>query len=130
MLERITNIVSAIDNVTIVGTADSTSSAIELIGRMRPHLVLLDLLLKTGNGLEVLRMMKSQRVESKVAILTNYSEKQYRRISLEEGADYFLDKSQEFDKIEQIVRGLAATDGNAPPHALKSDRTEEAKETT
>ena len=109
MLERITNIVRSIEYVKIVGTADSTSSAVELIFRTRPQLVLLDLLLKSGNGLEVLRAIRSENIDAKVAILTNYSEKQYRRISLEEGADYLLDKSQEFDKIEQIVQSLASS---------------------
>lgn len=106
MLDRISSIVRGIEDVRVVGDADNTLSAIELICRTKPQLVLLDLLLKKGNGLEVLRAIRNERVEAKVVILTNYAEKQYRRICFEEGADYFLDKSLEFDQIEKIVHSL------------------------
>jgi two-component system OmpR family response regulator len=108
ILERISSTISSIPGTNITGNAADAQSAIELVKTAKPQLVVLDLLLRSGNGLEVLREIRKQKIPSKVVVLTNYGEEQYRQVCFEEGADYFLDKSSEFDQIEEIVQILVA----------------------
>jgi len=57
--------------------------------------VILDIVLKKGNGFEVLRQTAVQEYRSKIMVLTNYAYPEYRERSLNMGADYFFDKSME-----------------------------------
>ncbi len=65
-----------------------------------------------GNGIDVLRKVKQMTPAPKVIMLTNYAYAQYRKESREASADFFLDKSTEFDQIplalEQIRQDLRA----------------------
>ena len=65
--------------------------------------------------IEVLREVKRLDPAPKVIMLTNYAHAQYRDKCEEAGADFFLDKSTEFDKLpqalEQVRQGLRADAG-------------------
>lgn len=67
--------------------------------------LLLDLQLIDGNGLDVLAAVKPQRPGMHVIVLSNFATPQHRRASLAAGADVFLDKSQEFARVPEILRG-------------------------
>jgi DNA-binding NarL/FixJ family response regulator len=54
----------------------------------------------------VLRDLKSESASPKIIMLTNYPYIQYRRRCLEAGADFFFDKSTEFDKIPRVFEEL------------------------
>jgi len=53
-------------------------------------------------GINVLRKIKKQSPETVVVILTNYPYAAYRKHCTELGADFFFDKSTEFEKIKSI----------------------------
>jgi DNA-binding NarL/FixJ family response regulator len=65
-----------------------------------------------GSGIEVLRSLKKMTPAPAVIMLTNFAYEQYRKKCEAAGADFFLDKSTEFDQIplvlEQVRRGLQA----------------------
>ena len=60
-----------------------------------------------GNGIEVLKSIKNSNSKIKVIILTNYPFPQYKKICMEFGADYFFDKSNDFNKIIDIVKEIS-----------------------
>lgn len=70
---------------------------------MKTDVVILDIRMPGRNGLDVLRDIKEGSPESKVIILTNYPYPQYRRRCMEEGADFFFDKSSEFEKVTEVL---------------------------
>jgi len=71
--------------------------------------VILDLQLKQGTGLGVLKALAPVRpAGTKVIVLTNYAIPQYRDRSLALGADYFFDKSREYDRVRNVLEELAA----------------------
>jgi DNA-binding NarL/FixJ family response regulator len=59
-----------------------------------------------GNGIEVLREVKKMSPAPSVIMFTNYAHAQYRKKCEEAGADFFLDKSTEFDKLPQTLEHL------------------------
>ena len=73
------------------------------------ELVLLDLSLPDGSGLDVLAEVKPQRPKLYAIVLSNFAgQKQYRDASLAAGADIVLDKTREFARVREILRGRLA----------------------
>ena len=103
---RLAEMLGAIDGVAIVGEADAPAAAIEGIMRTRPNSVVLDIQLIGGSGIEVLRKIRPVEPEIVFIMLTNHPNPQYRRICLQAGASYFLDKTSEFEDVKEIIAGL------------------------
>ncbi len=77
----------------IIGHAVSENEAITLIEQSKPGLVIMDLKLSPGSGLNVLKTMRKAQNPAKVIILTNSSLEVYRQACMDAGADAFFDKS-------------------------------------
>jgi DNA-binding NarL/FixJ family response regulator len=101
--------------ITVVGQAREVPESLDGIRQTRPDVVILDVRMRGGNGLKVLREVKKMNPAPRVIMLTNYAYAQYRKKFEEAGADFFLDKSTEFDKLpqalEQVRQGLQAKPG-------------------
>ena len=104
---RLFNILSEIESIKIIGIANSASKALEYIDKSNPDVVILDIHMPDGNGIDILKQLKKEKPSTKILILTNYSESDYKNICMKEGADYFLDKSIEFEKVLDICKDLA-----------------------
>ena len=104
--ERIRAVVSDIKGFEIVGEAAEQSEAIQSINKTNPDVVILDIRLPKGNGIEVLRELKNKDHAPVVIMLTNYPYPQYRTKCNAIGADYFFDKSTEFGRIKEVLRQL------------------------
>ena len=105
--DRLTEMLSEIKGVEIVGHAESAPEAIESIVRLKPDVVILDIRMPGGNGITVLEKIKQMPFSPWVIMLTNYPYPQYRKKCMDAGAHRFLDKSAEFEKIPEILRELA-----------------------
>lgn len=107
IVDRLVNILSDVEGLKIVGHANSAALAKDYIRRSGPDLVILDIHLRDGNGIDLLREVKKTMPGTAVMMLTNYPEEDYRKKCFELGAEYFLDKSIEFEKVIQICRQAA-----------------------
>jgi len=87
----------------VVGEGATPSSCIEGILTCRPDVVVLDVQLEGGSGLQVLKAVKSQDPAVAFVVFSNNSAPAYRKRYLGEGAVRFLDKSTEFDQLAQAV---------------------------
>ena len=107
---RLEAMVAAIPGASVAGHADAAAEAVRRILEARPDAVVLDLHLKEGNGLDVLRAVRAAAPAIAVYILTNYPEEKYRQIAAELGAAGFFDKSREFALLRDALaaRGAAA----------------------
>jgi DNA-binding NarL/FixJ family response regulator len=106
---RLAEMLSRMDDVRVVGEADSAREAVAGILRSRPDSVLLDLNLMGRTGIDVLRTVRPQAPEIVFVVLTNHAEPQYRRVCTEAGASYFLDKSRDFDRVREVIAEIAST---------------------
>lgn len=106
---RLTEMLSRMERVSVVGEADSAREAVAGILRVRPDSVLLDLNLMGRTGIDVMRSVHPQAPDIVFVVLTNHAEPQYRRAATDAGAAYFLDKSREFDRVREVIAQIAAT---------------------
>ena len=104
--KRIIEMLSGATAINCAGETGNAHEAIELIDELRPDIVILDVRIEDGTGFEVLEHVRAHHEGIKVIMLTNYPFPHYRKKSLSLGADYFLDKSQEFSKLTGIIRAI------------------------
>lgn len=95
--------------VAVVGTAEDEAGAVEWLGRddHPVDLVIVDIFLKGGSGLGVLRHATGLQRGAKLVVLTNYATPDMRRKCLELGADKVFDKSDDIDALIQYCGRLA-----------------------
>jgi len=107
---RLAETLAEIPNVEIVGQAETESEALSLLGAGGWDAAILDLQLKHGTGLGVLKKLRQsgRPANTKVIVFTNYAFPQYRDRSLSFGADFFFDKSREFYRVREVLADLAA----------------------
>ena len=96
--------ISLIPNVEIVSEVQTAAQALVEILEKKPHVMILDLRLREGNGLEILKTVRSRKLELTVIVFSNYPE--FRKDCLDLGADYFFDKSHDFEKVAKTIHNL------------------------
>ena len=99
---RVASMLGAPD-MTIVGEAETPQASIAGILASRPDVVVLDVQLEGGSGLDVLRAVRKAAPEVAFVVFSNNSGPAYRKRYLDEGAYRFIDKSTEFDQLAQAV---------------------------
>lgn len=107
VVERLSDLLSDVPGVELVGQAGDAAGALLCIRQRKPDLVILDLQMPGGNGLDILHAIRPERPTLYVLICTNYAYPQYKKECLAAGANYFLDKSTEFEKIPAILGEVA-----------------------
>jgi DNA-binding NarL/FixJ family response regulator len=111
---RLAEMVESVEHVSVVGQAPGASQAILALRELRPDLVILDIQMPDGDGVAVLEAAKRLDPAPAVIMLTNYVDDYHRLRCHAAGADFFLDKSKQFEEIPGILRGLMR-------HAARSD---------
>lgn len=99
--------------LTVVGAAEDEAGAVHWLAQPDNHadLLIVDIFLKSGSGLGVLRSASLLSPCSHVVVLSNYATPDMRRRCLELGADRVFDKSNEIDALIHYCAGLAAHPG-------------------
>lgn len=96
-------------------SASTIQTGIEFFGRLNPALVVLDLRLPDGDGLEVLRAIKARRPNAPVMILTGYASMRTVEEALRLGAADYLHKPFDGHKLKARVRQLTSPEFADPP---------------
>jgi len=91
----------------IVGQASDGEKALASIRALKPDVVILDIRMPGKSGIEVLQELKKDKSPPVIVMLTAYPYPQYREKCMALGADFFLDKASEFDKLDEILRQLS-----------------------
>jgi CheY-like chemotaxis protein len=95
--------VDELDFVSDIYIAHDFASAIQYIEKENPALILLDIHLPDKSGIELLDVVKKDFPSIKVIMVTNKVSPYYKDLCLEKGANYFIDKSKEFENIPTIL---------------------------
>ena len=109
------NLIAALEEmapVKVVGTAEDEPAAVSWLtaGAHECDLVIIDIFLKRGSGLGVLRAANGLRQRFNVVVLSNYATPDMRRKCLELGASRVFDKSNEIDALILYCTRLADGD--------------------
>lgn len=108
ILERLSALLVTIEGLQIIGSAQTGSAAIRAVHHLTPDLVILDFQMPDGNGLDVLKAIKQGDAPPLVMMLTNLAYPPYQTECVRWGANYFFDKSQDFERVMETCRSLVA----------------------
>ncbi len=104
--ERLNALFSDLPGVEVIGETGDAEEAIRGIQELNPDVVILDIRMPVGNGISVLEKIKRTESSPVIIMLTNYPYPQYRKKCADLGADYFFDKSAEFEKVIEVFNKL------------------------
>ena len=117
VVERLADLLEEVPGAQLVGQAGDVPEAVHGIQKMKPDALILDLHMPGGSGLDVLRAIRTDHPDLYVVICTNYPYPEFREECLSAGANLFLDKSAEFEKIPSILRELVQKETKILPGA-------------
>lgn len=111
-----------------VQAAPGSLPGLQMLGRLTPDLILLDLHMQGVNGIEVCRYIRRDTRLHAVPVIAISSDNQDVMIDgvREAGANFFLGKPIEFEALEKVVRQIE-TAHSAPTQLLEERRDAPAK---
>jgi DNA-binding NarL/FixJ family response regulator len=122
--EGLSMVLGLMADVEILGSASHGEEAVELVERLAPQVVLMDLRMPRMDGVEATRRIRESHAETKVVALTTYADDHTVIQALRAGACGFLTKdatSQQIrDALRAAVRGEAAIDPAVQHHLVNS----------
>lgn len=92
----------------VVAEAPSVQEALRAMAEVSPDVVIVDIDLPDGTGMDVLRHVHHHRLRTAVIVLTNYDTPEFRLCCQALGARHFLVKSTEFDRVPAVLEQLQA----------------------
>jgi DNA-binding NarL/FixJ family response regulator len=98
------SLMECLPGIVSVTTADCLGDAIKCARQSLPTMVILDLQLPDGLGIELIEPMKHLAPDVHIAVLTNHANEFNKRHCIAAGANWFFDKSTEFDELIEVVR--------------------------
>ena len=97
-------IIDAEDGLEICGESDRIEGAAEAIATQEPHLALIDITLRDGHGLELVRQLKSERPNMPTLVVSMHDEKLYAERAVRAGAQGYLPKQASAEKMIDAIR--------------------------
>ncbi len=109
ILSRIKEMLQDIPCISNITTATNAFDAYYIIKtNSKVNLVLLDINMPGKNGVELLREIKLSHPHIKVMMVTNQPVDYYKPVCKALGAEFYIDKSTEFEKIGDIIESLCS----------------------
>ncbi len=104
--ERIIKLLSSFKEIEKIDESKNVKGTIECIRKELPSVVVLDIQLTDGTGIDVLREIENDEFFPTVMVLTNYNYSTYRTECILYGAKFFFDKSKDFKKVRDTFKEL------------------------
>jgi DNA-binding NarL/FixJ family response regulator len=93
-------------DISVVAEAENGAQALALIAQQHPDVAVLDIQMPQGNGIEVARQLRADRLTLGILLLTAFDDPPYIRAALEAGANGYVLKSSQADEIVEAVRAV------------------------
>ena len=88
----------------VCGQAADTAEALELVKAARPDVVVVDIQLKTGNGLDLIERIKAHDKSIRILVWSMYPDRQYAQRTLHAGALGYINKEHTTGRIVEAIR--------------------------
>lgn len=109
VLEGLIARISAQPDLEVCGEASDVDQALSLASITRPALMIVDLALKGGNGLDLIKKVKAGDVSPKILVVSAYEEVFFAERALRAGAQGYINKQELpgsiIDAIRKVLRG-------------------------
>ncbi|MBZ0295044.1 MAG: response regulator transcription factor [Anaerolineae bacterium] len=94
--------------IEVVGEADNGLSAVQLVKEQQPDVLLLDIRMRNGDGLQYLAQIKSASPKTDVIMLTTYANPGYLARAIHGGASGYISKDADPGQVVRAVQAVAA----------------------
>jgi DNA-binding NarL/FixJ family response regulator len=99
-------LLTAAQDIEVVGEADNGRDAIRAVGQLAPHLVLMDLTMPSMNGMEAMTEIKRRYPDVRVLVMTLHKTEDYIHAALKAGADGYILKDATQEEFHVAVRSI------------------------
>ncbi|MCA1552800.1 MAG: response regulator transcription factor [Chloroflexi bacterium] len=118
---RLVKLLNEQRGIEVIGQAGEANEAMQAIRKLKPDVLVLAVHMYMGSGLSILRAVRTELPSTVIIMLTNCAYPQYRAECLRSGANYFFDKSNEFDQFSVLMKQLAQS-RHTTPHGMLAQR--------
>jgi len=119
-VSAIEEMLSGIPGVSMTGSAAEAPVAVHEIQRLSPDVIILDLQLKSGTGIDVLRAVRRGPAAPVSIVFSSCLDRFCREFCRRQGADFVIDKSENYSQLEEVIRSIATgLAGNGLPCRLR-----------
>jgi len=108
--ERLAELINVEPDMEVCGQAETVHEAMELVRRAKPDLAIVDITLKDGSGLELIKDLKAQSIQLPVLVLSMHQESLYAERILQAGAKGYVSKNQAASEVMKAIRQILAGD--------------------
>jgi DNA-binding NarL/FixJ family response regulator len=126
--EALRDVLDSADDITVMGTAADGHEAVALVLEASPDVVLMDLEMPALDGIDAIRRLGEAGSDTRVVVLTTFSDRERILGALDAGALGYLLKDADPDEIIRGVRAAARGESPLAPRAAReliSERTEQ-----
>jgi NarL family two-component system response regulator LiaR len=110
----------ALDDIDLVGTAESGSAALRLCEELQPDVVLMDMMMPEMNGVVATRAILERCPQARVIALTSFQEGSLVQEALQAGAISYLLKDVSMEELAQAIRSAYAGRATLAPEAAQA----------
>lgn len=119
LLDGLKRLIDAKGDMHVVATATDASSAIAAAHEHRPDVLVLDISMPGGGGLEVARRIREMELPTKIVVLTMYAEDRYVMEAVRLGAAGYVLKRSADSELTEAIRAVAAGEAYLTPSAVR-----------
>jgi DNA-binding NarL/FixJ family response regulator len=116
--------IGGVPDLEVCGEAEDTADALRLVEETSPDLAVVDISLKTGNGLDLIKRIKQHDDQIGILVWSMFNERTYAERALRAGALGYITKEQATDRIIEALRkirsGMVYLSDSATDKALRS----------
>jgi DNA-binding NarL/FixJ family response regulator len=116
--DAIATILKADPDFEVVGTGGTKEEAVALARALQPDVVLLDVHMPDGSGIDAAATIKKDRPQTQVVILTSDEEESVLRLAVQAGVTGYLSKHESATQVLQAVRAAAKGEALIAPYML------------
>lgn len=95
------------DDINVIGEADSGNKGAEIVLELRPDVVLMDLIMENGTGIESTKQILAEFPECKIIILTSYYDDEQLFPAIQAGAFSYILKTSTASEIVDVIKKAA-----------------------
>jgi DNA-binding NarL/FixJ family response regulator len=108
--ERIAQLINKDLQMNVCGEADNNVDAMRIILETKPDIAIVDITLTGSSGLELIKDMASQGIETPVLVLSMHDELLYAERALRAGAKGYITKNQASSQVKLAIQTVLAGD--------------------
>lgn len=104
-----------LDDIEVVGEASDGSEGVAMTRRLKPDVVLMDLLMPNMDGVTAIGRIKAEMPETEIVTMTSFIEEEKVTAALEAGASGYVLKDAEADEVAAAIRAAYAGEVHLDP---------------